>query len=40
MFRLFTGPNESLEYLGECGWQDGAVCVGVQSQVCVDLMCV
>ena len=38
MFRL-TGPNDNLEDLEERGWQDGAVCASVQSQVCVDLMC-
>lgn len=37
---IFTASNENLEDLEECGWQDGAVCVGAQSQVCVDLMCV
>lgn len=41
MFRPLTWPNEGLEYLRECGWQrDAAVCVGLQSQVCVNLMCV
>lgn len=39
----FTGPNESLEYLGLWEWQVAAICVDVcdvQSQGCADLMCV